>query len=220
MEDIAALTAEEVLHARETFYIGGQYLTDEDGNHSMHGQMYVEHLQPRPGQKTKPFPVLFIHGGTRTGQDWITKPDGDPGWASYFLSQGYEVYVVDLPFRGRSPWLPGAEKVVAYPAEQIQKMFTGCSKYRLWPQAELHTQWPGNGVMGDTIFDRFYASGVQMIADPTVQEAASQAACTALVDAIDRPIIAVGHSAGGPILWYAWALPGPRVPRVPAKWVG
>ena len=29
-----------------------------------------------------------------------------------------------------------------------------------WPQAALHTQWPGTGVAGDPAFDQFYASQV------------------------------------------------------------
>ena len=28
-------------------------------------------------------------------------------------------------------------------AEKLQQRFTATSKYNLWPQAKLHTQWPG-----------------------------------------------------------------------------
>ena len=31
-------------------------------------------------------------------------------------------------------------------------------RYNLWPQAYLHTQWPGNGSFGDETFDQFYKS--------------------------------------------------------------
>ncbi|CAN8095835.1 unnamed protein product [Discula destructiva] len=45
--------------------------------------------------------------------------------------------------------------------------------------------------MGDAIFDRFFASGVQMIAGQELQKSASQAALAAL---IARPVILVSHS--------------------------
>jgi len=31
-------------------------------------------------------------------------------------------------------------------------------RYKLWPQAHLHTQWPGNGSFGDPTYDQFYKS--------------------------------------------------------------
>lgn len=107
-------------------------------------------------------------------QDWLTKPDGQPGWASYFLSRGFECYLVDLPFRGRSPWHPGNGSMIDYPAEPIQTMFTACKDFGTWPQAKLHTQWPGPGTMGDPVFDQFYASGLPIVSDVVLQETASQ----------------------------------------------
>ncbi|ORY57258.1 Alpha/Beta hydrolase protein [Pseudomassariella vexata] len=192
-------TASGTPQKRETFYVGGSYVQDDNGNHTFQGQMYVEHL--RPNGVIKPLSIIFIHGGTRTGNDWLTKPDGDPGWASFFLSRGYDLYIVDLPFRGRSPWCPGNDQIVAYPAEQIQKMFTACKQYELWPQAKLHTQWPGTGMMGDPLFDKLYASTIQQINSPLIQETASQTAFAALLDRINKPVVLVGHSAGGSIPW-------------------
>ncbi|KAL7623187.1 hypothetical protein AAE478_006868 [Parahypoxylon ruwenzoriense] len=193
------------VHTREAFYVGGQYVTDSKGTHSLQGQMYVERLLPVESQRDprRPFPIIFIHGATRSGMDWFTRPDGQPGWASYFLSRGFECYIVDLPFRGRSPWEPGNGTMIAYPAESISRMFTACKDSGTWPQAKLHTQWPGAGTMGDPIFDQFYASGLQILSNPVLQEQASQAACAALLDRIGKPAILVGHSAGGSIPWLA-----------------
>lgn len=67
----------------------------------------------------------------------------------------------------------------------------------LWPQAALHTQWPGNGTMGDPVFDAFYSSGVQYINNATYQQAAVQEAGAALLDRIGTPAIVMGHSQGG-----------------------
>lgn len=185
------------LHQRETFFVGGSYVKGDDGNHTLQGQMYVEHLSPIGGS-TKPFPLVFIHGATRSGNDWLTKPDGKPGWASFFLSRGYDVYLVDQPFRGRSAWPPShGTTLVGWGAEQMARVFTAPKTYESWPEAALHTQWPGTGLMGDPVFDQFFASGLQMVNDPALQERATQAAGAALLDRIQKPVILIGHSQGG-----------------------
>ncbi|KAI2469459.1 alpha/beta-hydrolase [Annulohypoxylon bovei var. microspora] len=190
------------LHRREVFYVGGQYVPDSKGNHTLQGQMYVERLIPEVDESLrKPLPIVFIHGATRSGIDWLTKADGQPGWASYFLSQGFECYLIDQPFRGRSPWHPGNGTMTAFSAESIQTLFTACQAFGTWPQAKQHTQWPGAGTMGDAVFDQFYASALQILGDPVAQERASQAACAALLDRIGRPAVLVGHSAGGSVPW-------------------
>lgn len=51
--------------------------------------------------------------------------------------------------------------------------------------------------MGDPVFDRFYASQVQYTTDLTFQQHKTQAAGSALLDQIGKPVILVGHSSGG-----------------------
>lgn len=191
------------LHRREVFYVGGEYVVDGNGNHTFQDQMYVERLIPEEagGNTSKPFPLVFIHGKTRSGADWLTKPDGQPGWASYFLSQGFECYLVDLPNCGRSPWNPSSGRMISYPAESFEAMFTACQDFGTWPQAKLHTQWPGTGKIGDPVFDHFFASSLQIGTNAAAQERAAQTACAALLDRIGKPVVLVGHSAGGAILW-------------------
>lgn len=130
-------------------------------------------------------------------QDWLTKPDGKPGWADYFVSRGYHVYLVDLPYRARSAWDPAVDDVLVVSVEHAQKMFTACSQYGKWPQATLHRQWPGTGRMGDPIFDRFYASSVQMIQTQSTAETAAQAALALLLDRIGTPVVFLSHSHSG-----------------------
>ncbi|KAI1806094.1 alpha/beta-hydrolase [Daldinia bambusicola] len=192
-------------HQREVFYVGGQYVTDEAGHHTLQGQMYVERLIPVESDRNpkRPSPIVFIHGASRSGADWLTKPDGQPGWASYFLSRGFECYLVDLPFYGRSPWHPGNGTMIAHTAESIQTVFTACKDFGTWPKAKLHTQWPGTGKIGDPVFDHFFASTQQLLRDSAAQERASQQACAALLDRIGQPAVLVGHSAGAPTLWLA-----------------
>lgn len=145
-------------HVRSYFYAGGEYLPTPTG-HILQNQMYVEKLSPHNGPR-QPYPIVFIHGSFQSGtvstsspsyiyhahicQNWLNKPDGGNGWATWFLEHGYEVYIIDQPHIGRSPWYPqGQLEFFQYPAESIQQRFTASAKYGLWPQASLHTQWPG-----------------------------------------------------------------------------
>lgn len=86
-------------------------------------------------------------------------------------------------------------------AEDVQQYYTVVERYNTWPQAHLHTQWPGTGVMGDPIFDAYYASTVPSVAEQVVQESAVQEAGAQLLDIIGKPVILVAHSQGGPVTW-------------------
>jgi pimeloyl-ACP methyl ester carboxylesterase len=134
-------------------------------------------------------------------QNWLNKPDGGEGWVSYFLSHGYECYLVDQTFRARSPWFPGNGTLSTYSAELLQQRFTAPQLYNLWPQAKLHTQWPGSGIMGDEIFDTYYSSTVQFINSATYQQLTVQAAGAQLLDLIGKPVILLAHSQGGVMPW-------------------
>lgn len=50
--------------------------------------------------------------------------------------------------------------------------------------------------MGGEVFDAFYSSNVQFIANATYQQAAVQAAGAKLLDRIGKPVILFGHSQG------------------------
>ncbi|UNI16224.1 hypothetical protein JDV02_002684 [Purpureocillium takamizusanense] len=185
-------------HRRTSFYVGGGYVDDGAGGHVFRDQMYVERLQPAGGV-TQDTPLVLIHGQAQTGTNFLDKPDGGCGWATRFLEQGFDVYIVDQTFRGRSAWQPGqgASSPSTYSAETIEQRFTAVRRYMLWPQASRHTQWPGNGSMGDPVFDAFYSSNVQFISDAVYQQTTVQAAGAALLDRIGRPCVLLGHSQGG-----------------------
>lgn len=187
-------------HTRKYFYAGGHYADDGTGNHIFKDQVYVEQLTPLNGP-TKPYPVVFIHGQAQSGTNWLNKPDGNLGWASYFISHGYECFIIDQAFRARSAWFPGNGSMATYSAEMIQQRFTVPKKYGLWPQAALHTQWPGKGLMGDEIFDAYYASNIQFLKDEAYEQLAVQAAGAALLDRIGCPTILLAHSQGGMMPW-------------------
>ena len=69
--------------------------------------MYVEVWVPK--QIRQRYPVVFFHGNGQTGTVWRQTPDGRPGWAYYLLKQGYVVYMVDYPARGRSGYVPDVD---------------------------------------------------------------------------------------------------------------
>src|SRR5690242_19673299 len=66
------------------------------------------------------------------------------GWAQFFLRRGYAVYVVDQVGRGRSTYQPEVYgNMSSQTREYVMQRFAAGEKYNMWPQAHLHTQWPG-----------------------------------------------------------------------------
>jgi len=95
------------------FFVGGRYV-DSKGGPLMERQMYVEYRIP--GRQTRPYPIVMIHGAAQTGTNFTGTPDGRKGWAEWFVEQGYAVYVVDQPTRGRSPWNDAVAPVIRFSA--------------------------------------------------------------------------------------------------------
>ena len=152
------------------FFVGGEYFTSPaDGQQYMSNQMYVQYQLPVV--KKHPYPIVMVHGASQTGANYLQTPDGREGWSTYFLRQGYAVYVVDQVGRGKA-------------------------------DGHLHTQWPGAGVVGDPIYDQFYASQVENIGNQTPNEAAllNRAAGAKLFDRTG-PAILLTHSQSGEIGW-------------------
>ncbi len=187
---------------RAYFFAGGSYVGDP-AKQVMHGQMYVEQLTPaHPSQR---YPMVLIHGAAQTATNWMGTPDGREGWAEFFCAQGYQVYLVDQPARGRSAWQQGIDGGLrTFDAQTIEKLFTAPERHNLWPQARLHTQWPGDGPthgqVGDPVFNQFYASQVQFLTSSVETQTLIQQAAAALLDRIG-PAIVLTHSQSGPFGW-------------------
>lgn len=131
-------SAEDVATTRSVFFVGGRYAGDP-GREVMDGAMYVERIAP--ARPSRPVPLVFFHGAAQTATNWMTTPDGRPGWAEYFAGQGYVVYLVDQPARGRSAFHPGIDGAIRnFPAPTIEALFTTPETKGSWPQAKLHTQ--------------------------------------------------------------------------------
>src|SRR6266699_1485885 len=180
------------------FYVGGKPTTI-NGKTFVVGQMYIEMRIPQ--KQTHPFPIVMVHGGTRTGTTFTGTPDGRESWAQYFARRGYAVYVVDQPGRGRSGYVAevyGPQRVAD--GESGQRRYLQQEKFKLWPQAELHTQWPGSGAPNDPVTLQMVGSYVPEIKDFTKQQFLNRDALVALLDKIGPSILLV-HSQAGAFAW-------------------
>lgn len=180
------------------FYVGGKYFDAKDGKF-MSGQMFVNFQIPK--HQTHPYPLVMFAGGGQSGLNYEGTPDGREGWATYFVRQGYAVYVLDQPARARSPYHPDeAGPTVRNPVEWVKKRFAAPERYNLWPQAKLHTQWPGAAVEGDATFDQFMDQQFPSLKSFTKQQELNRDAGAALLDKIG-PAILLTHSQSGTFGW-------------------
>ncbi|KAI9815930.1 MAG: hypothetical protein M1827_001922 [Pycnora praestabilis] len=181
---------------RDYFFVGGNYVLNEtDGGHIFVNQLYVEKLTPANGANQS-YPLVFFHGGGISGTQWLNTPDNRLGWASYFANQGYEVYLVDTWGVGRSSDESLTPTRIGSTAEIAELGFTSPEKFTPLPyyQAQLHTQWPGNGSMGDPIFDAFFASFLPLILGDRDENVMRTSGC-ALLERIG-PSVIISHSIG------------------------
>lgn len=102
------------------------------------GQMYVQFRIPA---KSSGLPVIMVHGANHSGVTYETTPDGREGWATYFVRNGFPVYVVDQAGRGRSGYNPTAINhakakgdVSAMPTIPIATRQAAWVSYRLGPK--------------------------------------------------------------------------------------
>ena len=176
--------------AKGDSYVNATYVTD---------QMYVE--ERVPARRTHAYPIVMVHGGTMSGVNFTGTPDGREGWAQYFVRQGYAVYVVDQPGRGRSGYLPATygparnvESTNSFPRMVAQE------KSKLWPQAVLHTQWPGTGAQDDPAAQQLMASQLPAIGSFEKQQFLNRDALITLFEKIGPGILLV-HSQAGAFAW-------------------
>ena len=176
------------------FYVGGRTLNGVPVD-----QMFVEYQVP--AKVTAPYPIVMIHGNMQNGSNFLGTPDDRPGWADHFLRRGFAVYVVDQVARGRSRYSAGADGKLGDPSyENTERQFTAPEKFNVWPQAKLHTQWPGSGQRGDAIFEQFFASQNPSITDNLTMDSVNRAAGATLLRKIG-PAIIMTHSRSGAFGW-------------------
>lgn len=186
----------------ETLFVGGAYNADAS---RMTGQAHV--LKISPARSRYHTPLVFIPGQGQTISNFLATPDGRDGWAMDFVRQGFTVYLMDQPGRGAS----GYDETAYGPSDRqgplvLEQRFTAAEDFHAapgeafgWPQARLHTRWPGSGRRGDPAFDQFYASQVEYAAGAVSAGLVANAGA-ALLDRIG-PAVVVVHSQSGPFGW-------------------
>ena len=185
--------------ARDGYFYVNAKTADAAGKTYVTDQMYVE--ERVPARRTHAYPIVMVHGGTMSGVNYTGTPDGREGWAQYFVRQGYAVYVVDQPGRGRSGYLPQTYG----PSRNVDRnnslpRFVAQEKSKLWPQAVLHTQWPGTGNADDPAAQQLMASQLPAIASFEKQQFLNRDALIALFEKIGPGILLV-HSQAGAFAW-------------------
>jgi pimeloyl-ACP methyl ester carboxylesterase len=194
-----AQAAGPLVIAKQGYLFAGGRIDPSIEGSPMVGQMYVEFQIPQ--KLEHPYPIVMIHGGSQTGTNFTGTPDGREGWAQFFLRRGYAVYVVDQVARGRAAhWAQTHGPVTPPRLSFVEQRFVAPERAKLWPQAHLHTQWPGSGQKGDPVFDQFYASQVPSVADFAKQQELNRDAGIALLDKIG-PAILLTHSQSGAFGW-------------------
>jgi len=190
------------------FYVGGKWV-GKPGEEVMRGAMYVETWVPKKIRYK--YPILFIQaGGGETNVALLQTPDGRPGWAYDFVNRGYTVYMMDLPARGRSAYVPGADGDLLPPRSGplMEEVWSGArppsTPQSSWPQHTKHTQWPGDGPnkgkMGDPVFDYFAKTDTQSPTGKDMEELSAKD-IVELVDLIHEPVILLLHSGVAPAGW-------------------
>ncbi len=183
--------------SKSIFYIDNA-IVGEEGDRHMCNQMYVEAFFPK--KQEHPWPVVMFHGAGQTNVNWMVTPDGRMGWADYFVSKGYVVYLCEQPSRGRSAYHARDNGPRIYHSlESLQRFMSNSGA---WPQSQRHTQWPGEGTMAFTNeTDRqFIASQVEYLPSNAVSQRLVLDCGVRLLDMIG-PAILLTHSQAGPFGW-------------------
>jgi len=184
------------LPVREVSVPGANFTmkVDPNGDYFV-DQLYVQYVKLRhPRSK---YPLILIHGGGMTASTWEDTPDGRPGWQTYFLDKGYDVYMIDSVGRGRA----GMSSAQLQTGEPIYPTAQGTwALARIGPPGSYNTD-PAKRVGFPGVkfplaaFDTLMRERV-----PSRGSAEAAATAKALSSLIQRicPCVLIAHSSGGP----------------------
>ena len=193
------------------FYVGGKWV-GKPGEEVMRGAMYVETWVPKKIRYK--YPILFVQsGGGETNVALLQTPDGRPGWAYDFVNRGYTVYMMDLPARGRSAYVPGVDGDLLPPRSGplMEEVWSGArppsTPQSSWPQAiEAYAMAGRRAEQREKWATRFLIilpRPIRKVPTGKDMERLSAKDIVALMDLIHEPVILLLHSGVSPSGWLA-----------------
>lgn len=158
-----------------------------------------------PADVRHPYPIVLVHGHGGQGSEWMSTPDGRPGWAALLLEQGYKVYLVDRPAQGRDPYEPqfhGAFRNAPTYEEMAHTYTASAGMAGPAGPPVLHTQWPGSGEVDDPALDQFMAAQGPAFSGSLRAQQVWRSRAALLLDDVG-PAIIVAHGDSAAFGWLA-----------------
>lgn len=185
-----------IIQEQGSFAVGGMVVATPGVYHNdaptaegqtLHGDhLYTFYQVP---EDPKPLPIIMLHGAFQSGRSWETTPDGREGFQTIFLRQGFPVYLVDQPRRGRAGNSTVAMTVEPTPYDQL---FFDQFRLGKWPNYFDGVQFDRDP---DTL-NQFFRS-VTPNTGPFDPDVISDT-MSALVDRIGPSILFTHSQGGGP----------------------
>ncbi|KAM0441174.1 hypothetical protein ACHAPT_000480 [Fusarium lateritium] len=139
-----------------------------------------------------------------------------PGWASHFLREGFQVFLVDMPPSGRSNFLTSSHylhrdvglKSYSISAPFVESELTApevvtADNPRIkYDYAVFHDKWPGTGLRGDPIFANYCASLATLHLTKVERQSLAQNALQALLKHAGKSWL-IGEGTGANMAWLA-----------------
>lgn len=187
-----------VLAKEGWMYVGG-HEEKFNGKPYMTGQMYVEYMIP--ASRTHALPLILVHSGL-SGVNYTGTPDGRDGWGQYFVRRGFAVYIIDQPSRGRSRYLAESYGPLEQPEADhlLTFRYAAPEKSNMYPQARLHTQWPGGIELDDPVAEQLVEAELSELKNTALQSELNVKALTALLEKLGPSILLV-YSQTGNVGW-------------------
>jgi pimeloyl-ACP methyl ester carboxylesterase len=189
-----------VLERRGAFFVNHGHGTRYGGGTITVDQMYVEYEIPlAAGRRTRP--VVLLPGGCHTIAAYDETPDGREGWRTWFLRQGFPVYLAEWVGRGASGFDPSRIHQAREERDpDLLPRFLHLSHEEMWPIFRFGPE-PGVAYPGlrfpIAAVEHYYA---QLLPNTEgVLEEPELATTDGLIALLERigPAVVIGHSRAG-----------------------
>lgn len=185
-----------VVQAQGSFAVGGTVVTNPGTFDALkptpQGQTYHgdhAYVSDQVPVNLRPLPLVMWHGAGQSSKTWETTPDGREGYQNTFLRQGFPVYLIDQPRRGKA-----ARSTVPLPLTPVADEQQWFNQFRLgaWPDWFPGVQFSRDPQALDQYFRQMTPNtgpfDVEVISDATA----------ALFKKIGPGVLVTHSQAGGP----------------------